>query len=146
MIIFYNVVDFSLVRSRELGPAVSSAILGNSVGSIVFLIFSFIFSETFFSVITFVKSSRLILESLSALDNKASIVFNLFFANAIVLLCLFFLFLVTVRNDLLIPVPTVNIKAKEESVIPADISTTIACEAILNVPNDADKVINILSK
>ena len=44
MIISYNAVDFSFVRSKELGPAVSSAILGNSVGSIVFLISSFIFS------------------------------------------------------------------------------------------------------
>ena len=56
--IFYNVVNFSFVlvsavRSKEVDPVVSSAILGNSVGSIVrskelgsavLLIFSFIFS------------------------------------------------------------------------------------------------------
>ena len=47
MINFYNVVDFSLVRSKELGPAVSSAILGYSVGSIVFLIF--LYFHIFFS-------------------------------------------------------------------------------------------------
>ena len=44
------------------------------------------------------------------------------------------------------PVPIVNIKVKEASVIPAGIPITVACEAILKVPNDADKVINILSK
>ena len=60
--------------------------------------------------------------------------------------CFFFLFLVTFSNDLLIPIPVVNIKVKEAQVIPAGIPNTIACEAILNVPNDADKVINILSK
>ena len=55
-------------------------------------------------------------------------------------------FLVTFSNDLLIPVPIVNIKVKEATLIPAGIPITVACEAILNVPNDADKVINILSK
>ena len=44
------------------------------------------------------------------------------------------------------PVPIVNIKVKEAPVIPAGIPITVACEAMLNVPNDADKVINILSK
>ena len=57
-----------------------------------------------------------------------------------------FYFLVTFTNDLLIPIPIVNIKVKEAPVIPAGIPITVACEAILNVPNDADKVINILSK
>ena len=85
-------------------------------------------------------------ESFSALDNNVSIVFNLFFANAIILLCFFFLFLVTFSNDLLIPVPIVNIKVKEELAIPAGVPTTEAYEGILNVPNDADKAINTLSK
>ena len=58
----------------------------------------------------------------------------------------FFIFLVTFNNDLLIPIPNVNTKVKEALVIPAGIPTTEAYEAILNVPNDADKVINILSK
>ena len=58
----------------------------------------------------------------------------------------FFLFLVNFSNDLLIPVPIVNTKVKEAPVIPAGIPITEAYEAILNVPNDADKVINILSK
>ena len=58
----------------------------------------------------------------------------------------FFFFLVNFNNDLLIPVPIVNINVKEAPVIPAGIPTTEAYEAILNVPNDADKVINILSK
>ena len=47
-------------------------------------------------------------------------------------------FLVTFSNDLLIPVPIVNIKVKEEPAIPAGVPTTEAYEAILNVPNDAD--------
>ena len=58
----------------------------------------------------------------------------------------FFLFLVTFSNDLLIPIPIVNIKVKDEPAIPAGVPTTEAYEAILNVPNDADRVINILSK
>ena len=58
----------------------------------------------------------------------------------------FFLFFVNFSNDLLIPVHIVNIKVKEAPVIPAGIPTTEAYEAILNVPNDADRVINILSK
>ena len=44
------------------------------------------------------------------------------------------------------PVPIVNIKVKEAPVIPAGTPITVACEAMINVPNDADKVINILSK
>ena len=58
----------------------------------------------------------------------------------------FFLFLVTVSNDLLMPVPIVNIRVKEEPAIPAGAPTIEAYEAMLNVPNDADKAINILSK
>ena len=54
-----------------------------------------------------------------------------------------FLFLVNFSNDLLIPVPIVNTKVKEAPVIPAGIPTTEAYVAILNVPNDADRVINI---
>ena len=37
------------------------------------------------------------------------------------------------------PVPIVNIKVKEEPAILAGVPTTEAYEAILNVPNDADK-------
>ena len=44
------------------------------------------------------------------------------------------------------PVPIVNIKVKEEPAIPAGVPTTETYEAMLNVPNDGDKVINILSK
>ena len=57
-----------------------------------------------------------------------------------------FSFLVTSNNDLFIPVLIVNIKGKEAPVIPTGIPTTVACEAILNVPNDAHKAINILSR
>ena len=58
----------------------------------------------------------------------------------------FFFFLVNFNNDLLIPVPIVNIRVKEEPAIPAGVPTTEEYEAMLNVPNDADKAINILSK
>ena len=58
----------------------------------------------------------------------------------------FFLFLVTFSKDLFIPVTIVNIKVKEVPEIPTGITTTEAYEATLNVPNDADKVINILSR
>ena len=34
-------------------------------------------------------------------------------------------------------------KVKEAPVMPAGIPITVACEAMLNVPNDADKVTNI---
>ena len=54
-------------------------------------------------------------------------------------------FLVTFNNDLFMPVSIVNIKVKEAPLISAGIPITVACEAILNVPNDADKAINILS-
>ena len=59
---------------------------------------------------------------------------------------LFFFYLVTFSNDLLIPVPVVNIKVKEEPAIPAGVPATDAYEAMLNVPNYADKAINIFSK
>ena len=49
-------------------------------------------------------------------------------------------------KDLFIPVPIVNIKVKEERAIPTGIPTTAAYEAILNVPSDVYKVINILSR
>ena len=51
--------------------------------------------------------------------------FDLLFANVIILLCFFFLFLVTFSNDLFIPVPIVN-KVKEEPAIPTGIPTTAA--------------------
>ena len=44
------------------------------------------------------------------------------------------------------PVLIVNIKVKEAPAIPTSIPTTVACEAIRNIPNDADKTINILSR
>ena len=72
--------------------------------------------------------------------------FNLLFANAIILLSFFFLFSVTCSKYLFTTVLIVNIKVKEEPAIPTGIPITVACEAILKVPNDADKAINILSK
>ena len=44
------------------------------------------------------------------------------------------------------PVLIVNIKVKEAPAIQAGILITVACEATRSVPNDADKVINILSR
>ena len=69
-----------------------------------------------------------------------------FFANAIILLCFFFLFLVTRKKDLFTTVLIVNVKVKEEPAIPTGIPITVACEAILKVPNDADKAIHISSR
>ena len=54
-----------------------------------------------------------------------------------------FFFLVSFSKDLFIPLPIVNIKVKEKPAIPTGIPTPAAYEAILNVPNDADKVIKI---
>ena len=39
----------------------------------------------------------------------------------------------------------VNIKVKDVPAIPTGIPTTVACDAILKVPNDADSVIKSLS-
>ena len=58
----------------------------------------------------------------------------------------FFLFLVSCNNDLFIPVLIVNNKVKEALVIPSGIPYVVACAVTLKVPNDADKVINILSR
>ena len=58
----------------------------------------------------------------------------------------FSFFLVTGNNNLFMPVLIVNIKVKEAPTTPAGIPITVACEATLDVPNDADKVINILSR
>ena len=60
--------------------------------------------------------------------------------------CVFsFFFLVIFNNVLTTPVVTVNIKVKDAPAIPAVIPTTVAYEAILKVPNDADSVIKTLS-
>ena len=69
-----------------------------------------------------------------------------YFLLMLLFYCFFFLFLVTFSNDLLIPVPIVNIKVKEEPAIPAGVPTTEPYEAMLDVPNDADNATNILSK
>ena len=51
-------------------------------------------------------------------------------------------FLVIFNNGLTAPVVTVNIKVKDAPGIP----TTVAYEAILKVPNDADSAIKSLSE
>ena len=70
---------------------------------------------------------------------------NLLLAKAIILLCFFFFFLMIFNNFLITPAVTVNIKVKDVPAIPTGIPTTVACEAILRVPNDADSVIKSLS-
>ena len=59
--------------------------------------------------------------------------------------CVFFFFLVIFNNFLTTPVVMVNIKVKDAPAIPTGIPTTVACEAILKVPNNADSVIKSLS-
>ena len=59
--------------------------------------------------------------------------------------CFFSFFLVIFNNVLTTPVVTVNIKVKDAPAISAGIPTTVAYEAILKVPNDADSVIKTLS-
>ena len=84
-------------------------------------------------------------KSINALDIKLSIIFNLFLASAIILLCFFFFFLVIFNNFLTTPVVTVNIKDKDAHAIPTGIPTTVACDAIIKAPNDANCVIKSLS-
>ena len=84
-------------------------------------------------------------KSINARDIKVSIIFNLFLASVIILLCFFFFFLVIFNNLLTTAVVTVNIKVKDAPAIPTGIPTTVACDTILKVPNDADSVIKSLS-
>ena len=70
----------------------------------------------------------------------------IYFLLMLLFYCFFFLFLFNCNSDLFMPVLIINIKVKEAPVMPTGIPTTVACEAILNVPNDANKVINILSR
>ena len=65
-------------------------------------------------------------KSLNALDNKVSMIFNLFLASTIILLYFFFFFFVTLNNFLTTPVVTVNIKVNEAFAIPTGIPTTVA--------------------
>ena len=76
---------------------------------------------------------------------KVSIIFNLFLASVIILLCFFFFFLVIFNIFLTTPVVTVNITVKGAPAIPTGVPTTVACDTILKVPNDADSLIKSLS-
>ena len=62
-----------------------------------------------------------------------------------ILLCCFFFFLVTFKNFFTIPVFMVKINDNDDPAIPTGIPTIVACETMLNVPNDVDNVIKILS-
>ena len=64
-------------------------------------------------------------KSINARDIQVSIIFNLFLASVIILLCFFFLFLVIFNNFLTTPVVTVNIKVKDSPAIPAAIPTKV---------------------
>ena len=57
----------------------------------------------------------------------------------------FLLFSCNINNFLTAPVVTVNITVKDAPAIPTGIPTTVACDTILKVPNDADSVIKSLS-
>ena len=80
----------------------------------------------------------IIFNLLLARDIKASIIFNLLLAKAIILLYFFFFFLEIFNNFLTTPVVTVNIKVKDAPAIPTGIPTIVAYDPILKVPNDAD--------
>ena len=84
-------------------------------------------------------------KSINDRDIKVSIVFNLFLASIIILLCFFFLFLVIFNNFLTKLVVTVNITVNDAPAIPTGIPTTVACATILKVTNYADSVIKSLS-
>ena len=72
-------------------------------------------------------------------------IFNLLLAKAIILLCFFFFFLVTFNNFLTTPVVTVSITVKDAPAIATGTPTTVTCDTILKVPNDADSVIKTLA-
>ena len=84
-------------------------------------------------------------KSIYTQDIKVSIIFNLFLASVIILLCFLFFFLVMFNNFLTTPVGTVNITVKDAPAIATGIPITVACDVILKVPNDADSVIKCLS-
>ena len=73
------------------------------------------------------------------------ITFSLFLANAIILLCFFLFLLAVFSNFCTIPVVRENNTVKEDPAIPTRIPTIVAWDTRLNVPNDADNVIKILS-
>ena len=60
-------------------------------------------------------------KSISARDIKVSIIFNLFLASVIILLCFFLFFLVIFNNFLTTPVVTVNITVEDAPAIPTGI-------------------------
>ena len=57
----------------------------------------------------------------------------------------FFFFLMIFNNFLTTPVVTVNITVKDAPAIPTGIPTTVTCDTIFEVPNDADSVIKSFS-
>ena len=82
---------------------------------------------------------------INELDNNVSIAFKLVLACIIILLCFFFFFFVALNNVLTTPKHAVNTNVNDAAAIPTGIPTTVACEAILKLPNDADNTMNILS-
>ena len=72
--------------------------------------------------------------------------FNLFLANATILLYFFFLFLVVFNSSLTILVKIENARLKLALTIPTGAPITVANDAIEMLPVVADKTINDLSK
>ena len=68
--------------------------------------------------------------SVSAWDTKVSMLLNLLLANIIILLCFFFLFLVTLSNFLIISVVKENAIVNPALAIPTGAQATVARETI----------------
>ena len=56
-----------------------------------------------------------------------------------------FFFFVALNNVLTTPIHAVNTNVNDVPAIPTGIPTTVACEAMLKLPNDADNTMNTLS-
>ena len=84
-------------------------------------------------------------KSISELDNNVSIMLKLVLACIIILLCSFFFFFVALNIVLRTPIHAVNTNVNDAPAIPTGIPTTVACEAMLKLPNYADNTMNTLS-
>ena len=83
--------------------------------------------------------------SISAGDNKVSMLLNLLLANIRILSCFFFWFLVTLSNFLIIPVVKENTIVNPALAIPTGAPTTVSRETIQTPPVVANKTIATLS-
>ena len=83
--------------------------------------------------------------SISAWDNKDSMLLSLLLPNIRILSCIFFLFFVVFNNPFIIPVVKDNITVNPALAIPTGALTTVAWEIIQTPPVVAFKTIKILS-